>query len=330
VHENLQYHHLSLEEREFLFLGRAAGVSLRKMAKRLGRSHASLVRECKRNAKYEQPYVPCRAHAQATRRSARQRYQAPLKSPLVFLYVREHLRLGWSPEQIAGRLPIDFPGQAIDDETIYRYIYKDEAKKEALWQYLARRRRKRMKKLGRGVQRQGKIPEAVSIDLRPDQISKRTEAGHWETDNMEGKRSDTGAVSVLVERSTRFTLLGKLTNRGSTEKARSVVGELKVFPHLLRQTLTADNGAENKDHRLLTAHLGTAVYFCHAYHSWEKGTVENTVGRIRRYVPKHRSVDPLTDIDLRVVQEKLNSTPRKCLGFRTPYETMTEAFQALP
>lgn len=320
-----KYGHLSLEEREKLYGWRQKGLSLRKIAKRLDRSHSSLVRELKRHTRYGKPYLPCLAEKRTRRWAMKQRYQAPLKSPLVFLYVREKLRLGWSPETIAGRLVIDHPGFSITDETIYRYIYGKKQKRMKLWQYLTMGRKKRRLKQGRRVHRSTKIPEAVSIDLRPQEVNKRITSGHWETDNMEGVRSDTSVVSVTVERLTRLTLLSKMNDRTANSKTRVVVTRLSDFPKTMKRTITADNGAENTNHKTISKQLDLeGMYFCHPYHSWEKGTVENTIGRVRRFFLKGKSIDQLSDEDIVRVEHSMNSTPRKCLSFLTPYEKMNE------
>lgn len=320
------YKHLSLEEREKLYAFEQSGLSLREIARRLKRSQSSLSRELKRNAKYGKPYIPCRAQRLADRRAARQRYKAPLKNPLVFLYVRKHLRepYNWTPDEIAGRLPIDYPGYSISYETIYRYIYSKKMRRYKYWQYLTLQRPRRMRKNGRSVKRNGKIPGSISIDLRPTDVNKRNKPGHWETDNMEGKKSDRSTSSATVERLTRLTLLGKLTDRSAAAKTQSVVGRLLEFPQELRKTVTADNGRENSYHRQITNDTGAQVFFCHAYHSWEKGTVENTIGRLRRYIPKGASIDALDDQQIKEVEYRLNSTPRKCLEYLTPYEKMAE------
>ncbi len=206
------FRHLSLEEREVLYGSLKEGLSLREVARRLGRNHTTLTRELRVNSKgrLTSPngageYLPCKAHAKVLKRAANQRRKAPLKEPLIFLYVRRHLREdGWSPETIAGRLPIDHPDKSIDDETIYRYIYKEGMKRYKYWQYLPKRRQKRMRKNGRHVKRNGKIPGSISIDLRPKAVNKRVRIGDWETDNMEGKKSDRKVVSVTVERLARL------------------------------------------------------------------------------------------------------------------------------
>lgn len=325
------YTHLSLEEREKLYAMREQGLSLRAIAKRLHRSQSSLTRELKRNIHYGNEYfgntyLPCKAQHLADKRTGKQRQKAPLKTPAIFLYVREHLRLHWSPETIAGRLRIDYPELSLCPETIYQYIYARRIKTRGmhLEQYLMLQRKKRMKKLGRTVHRFGKIPKAISIELRPKVVLRRKQGGHWETDTIIGKNTDTSALSVTVERLTRFTCLSKLSNRKAAIKTAMLVNRLAGLPSSLTRTLTMDNGAENTDHQEITRQTGMPVFFCHAYHSWEKGTVENMNGRIRRFIPKGISLDFISESDIATIEHLLNTTPRKCLQYLTPCEMMTK------
>jgi len=324
------YHHLNLEEREKLYALREQDKSFNEIAGILNRNHSTLSREYRKYAKYGKPYLPCKANLKAQLKSIDQRTKAPLKDHLIFLYVRERLRWGWSPEAISGRLPLDYPGSTIDDETIYRYIYNSKKTRGMkLWRYLKLHRKRRLKTNGRKVKSIGKIPQAVSIDQRPEIVNLRISFGHWETDNMEGKRSDRQAASLAVERLTRHTLLNRLTNHKAKTKARLLIKRLKEFPQPARLTLTADNGHENSRHKLITRKLNLPVYFCHAYHSWEKGTVENTVGRLRLFLPKGESLDSLTNKQLQLMEMKLNNTPRKCLNYLTPCEKMQQELTKL-
>lgn len=323
------YKHLSLEEREKLFGFRKQGLSLRAIAKKLGRSHTSLSREISRNAKYGNAYLPCRAQRKANKRTVRQRSQASWKGPEVYLYVREKLREEeWSPETIAGRLALEHPELSICHETIYRTIYSRENKKFKLWKYLTIKRKKRMKKKGRIVHRESRIPEAISIDKRPKIVNRRKQPGHWESDNVVGKQTDKSALSVTVERKFKLTLLSKLATKTADEKTKNLFIKMSLFPDKLRKTMTVDNGGENSKHKQITESLGIDVYFCHAYHSWEKPTVENMNGRIRRYIPKGVSIDPIDEKTIAAIEWKLNNTPRKCLEFKTPYEKLQEYLQA--
>jgi len=250
----------------------------------------------------------------------RQRYQAPLKNPKVFLYVRKHLRAPyhWSPETIAGRLLIDCPGESIHHETIYRYIYN--SKKTwgmKLWRYLKLHRKRRMKKYGRKVKAYARLKTALPINLRPAEANYRLAPGHWETDNMEGVKSDRATVSITVDRMNKVVRIMKLVDHTSASKHQALMDQTKqdVF-----RSLTVDRGPENSRHEQFTNQTGVPVYACNPYHSWEKGTVENTIGRIRRFIPKKTSIDSIPQWYFFALEELMNDTPRKCLGFLTPNE----------
>lgn len=329
------YVHLSLQEREELYALKKAGWSLGNIAKKLGRDKGTLSRELKRNVlltkgleKGSGKYIPCHAQEKAEKRARKQRSQASWKGPEVYLYVRTHLKLDrWSPEQIAGRISIDHPELSIVHETIYQSIYAKENRKHELWKYLTIQRKKRMKKGGRHVHKDSRIPEAVSIDKRPLVVNRRKQAGHWETDNVIGKQTDKTALSVTVERKLRLTIMSKLTAKTADEKTKKLFERMSKLPEDLRRTMTADNGAENANHKDITNSLGLPVYFCHAYHSWERGTVENTNGRIRKFIPKGMSMDAIDEETIQLIEWRLNSTPRKCLGFKTPLEVLEEFMQ---
>lgn len=186
-----------------------------------------------------------------------------------------------------------------------------------------------MVKGGRRVKRGTRIPGAVSIDLRPDIVGERIRAGDFETDNILGKMSDTTALSVTVERLTRFSLVNKLANRSAKVKRAVVTRRLLAFPDSLRLTLTADNGAENTEHRQLGRETDMQIFFAHAYQAWERGSNENINGRIRRFIPKRVSIDPIPRKKIAEIEHWLNSTPRKCLGYLTPDERMQQVLKSL-
>jgi len=323
------FKHLSLEERERYFVWKARGISLREIGRRLGRSHSTFVREPKRNAKYGIPYLPCTADRKAKKRGLKQRYKAPLKEPLIFLYVRVKLRdQKWSPETISGRLPIDYPGYSIDAETIYRYVYGRKQRRMKLWANLVLHRRRRMKKDGRKVKAYTRLTEAIPIAKRPDVINARLRPGDWETDNMEGKRSDETSVSVTVERMARIVRLRKLADHRAQTKSDSLAVQFKKENPLLRESLTVDRGVENSNHDQITTLHDMPVFACNPYHSWEKGTVENTIGRLRRFIPKGKSVDEVSQKRLDLIEKTMNDTPRKVLGYLTPNEYLERILSA--
>ena len=314
---------LSLAEREQMFALWNQQKSFREIGTILGRSHTCISREVLRNRNQNTgEYLPCKAHDKSKKRLYDQRVCASLKEPAIFLYVREKLRLGWSPETIAGRLPIDHPGKTIGVETIYRYVYAPlKHPHEQLFPHLVLHRKRRMKKHGRKV-KQSHIPDRIGIEERPKDILLRKEYGHGETDLMEGVRSDKKVVHVTVERKTKFTKLQLLQHKTAKAKTKAVNHDQQ---ELCLLTMTTDNGVENTNHQ----DWSIPTYFTTPYHSWEKGTVENTIGRLRRYVPKHQSIAALTNERLAYIQGLMNSTPRKCLNFRTPLEAIREEEQNL-
>ena len=330
-----EYRQLTLVERERLYALKEQDISLRTIAKELGRSHSSLSRELRRNVKYGieyfgNEYIPCIAEELAQKRAVRQRKKASLKNSTIYLYVKKHLiEDRWSPDIISGRLKRDHPGESITKETIYRYIYSNRykaqgngvEKQKPLSSYLPLARKKRMKLNGRKVFRHGKIPFAVSIEKRPKSILQRKRIGHWETDNLGGGQTDTTALSVTVERKILFTLLTKLMNRTAQAKKQAVITRMKEYPC---KTLTADNGKENTYHQEIAKALVLKMYFCHTYASWEKPSVENMNGRIRQYIPKGTSIDTVNEETIAAIEDKLNHTPRKRLLYLTPCEKMQQ------
>lgn len=267
------------------------------------------------------------------KRRVRQRKKASLKNPTIYRYIKSKLiKYGWSPELIAGRLSIKYPGESITKETIYRYIYSRQykprgngiTKTEPLSSYLTLARKKRIKLGGRRAFRHGRILNAVSIEKRAKSILSRKRVGHWETDNIIGKQTDKTALSVTVERKIRFTLITKLKDRTAETKRDAIIQRLSSYPV---KTLTADSGKENTYHIDIAKELKISMYFCHAYASWEKPTVVNMNGRIRRYIPKGLSIDTLSEETIKAVEFCLNHTPRKCLSFLTPCEKMQQVLR---
>jgi len=309
---------LSLVEREKIYGWLQLGKSYRDIALHLGRDHTSISREISRNRnQLTGEYLPCRAQAKADKREIHQRRKAPLKNPLIFVYVRRKLRMGWSPETISGTLPLDHPGSSICMETIYQYIYnKQKHPKERLFEYLVFHRKRRMKKHGRKVQ-SCRIPGRIGIEQRPAHIQLRAEFGHGETDLMEGLRTDKQVVSVTVERKTRYVQLQLLGSKTSLLKQSAIKNDVAV---LKLKSLTTDNGKENTSHQ----QWGIKTYFTTPYHSWEKGSVENTIGRLRRYIPKKVSITQLTKEEVRYIQWEMNNTPRKCLNYLTPAQALVK------
>jgi transposase, IS30 family len=316
-----KYVQLTEVERERIFKLLQQGKSQRYIGRKLKRDHTTIGDEIRRNTKYGKAYSPHQAQKRAVRVGTRQRRRGPLKTPPVLLYVRTHLRKRYTPEQIQGRLKVKYPTDKdmnITPEAIYQYIYSTARLRRDFVKYLPRAQHKRRKQMGRSVQRMPKIKGATPIDLRPLAVDKREEVGHYETDLVEGDRSTGIALSVTVERKSRYTILSKVPDKTAGEKTKALKMRLDKLPQRLKRSITIDNGGENTG----CADWGIQVYACHPYHSWEKGSVENMNGRIRVTIPKGTDFSTYTDKDIQALEDRLNNTPRKCLGYLTPKEAL--------
>lgn len=312
-----KYTQLSAMERDRLSLLKVQGVSLRSIARMMGRDVSTLSRELKRNIRPYQAgeYLPHRAQLYADDRKAVGHERKRLRAPGLRGYVTAMLKRGWSPERIAGRWR--FLGKApISHEAIYQWIYAD-CRNMVPCLVRAHRRRRRHRK--RAKRRSGNIPSRTPISQRPEAVKLREEIGHWEADTIISSRSRP-ALQVLVERKTRFARLKKLKGKDAASMHSSLVNALKRYPEYARRTITYDNGSENTQHVATNKRLGTASYFCEPMHSWEKGSVENVAGLVRRRLPKRTDFATVSNRQLKNTQHWLNSLPRKCLGYRTPKE----------
>jgi IS30 family transposase len=314
------YRQLTLEDREQLFIYKAQGWSLRNIATKLGKSHSTISRELRRNWSTLEPswYQPYEAQKKYRQRKLRPPSSKILKHWELERYVYTHLRERWSPEIISGRLPIDHPNFSISHETIYRFIY---AKDPSLIPYLARRRSRRRQKYSRKPQSLP-IPNRVSIDQRPLTINQRLQFGHWESDSMVS-RSNRTSFHVLLERKSRYIKISKIPANNSMVVASTIVSRLFDNPSFARRSITYDNGPENYLHSHVNYSLNSQSFFCHPYNSWQKGSVENVIGLIRRFVPKKSDLQKVSSSDVSTIEYLLNSRPRKCLNYKTPKEVFT-------
>ena len=312
------YKHLSVEERDILAVLKSKGHSLRQIAKVLKRSPSTLSRELKRNAPpvYTGYYLAHKAQQRAVKRKHQSHRRQRLKNDFVRGYVEKHICLGWSPELIAGRLSIEHSEQSISHEAIYQWIYKDATH---LIAFLVRAHHRRKH---RGYSRKHKkshIPGRISIRERPAAVLKRRQIGHWETDTISCRKSYQ-AVQVSVERKARYAKVAKLKAKTSRAMSVALVRRLCRYPAKMRRSITYDNGPENAEHMRTNKILGTASYFCQPYHSYERGTVENTIGLVRRFLPKKTNLAEVSQHQLTKIEYWLNNRPKKCLKFKTPAE----------
>lgn len=318
------YHsHLSIDERETIGLLLAQGKTQREIGRVLGRSHTTIGRELENNTPpiNKGYYLAHKAQERAVQRRIDTHKRLRLKDEQTRNYVVSKLKLGWSPEQIAGRLPIDCPSQHISYEAIYQFVYEESPD---LIKYLPRSHRRRFPRGHSRKHRRCHIPERISLDERPSDVVGRTTVGHWEGDTMVSRQSKS-ALQVLVERRSRFAHLTRLDRKTATEMTNAVISRLGVLPAEARQTITFDNGSENTDHLVITGAIGTKAYFCAPFHSWEKGTVENTAGLVRRFFPKKTDFSLVTPQQVEAVETRLNNRPRKCLNYATPMEVLSGA-----
>jgi IS30 family transposase len=312
------YKHLNANERDLLAVHRSNGKSLREIAKILKRSSSTLSRELKRNAPpvYTGYYLSHKAQQRAEKRNRESHRRPRLKTDSIRQYVEKHIRMGWSPELITGRWATQNPGLSVSHEAIYQWIYQ-EAPHLILSLVRAHRKRKH-----RGYSRKHKkshIPDRISIQKRPKIFLKRVQIGHWETDTISCRKSYQ-AVQVTVERKARYAKLAKLNAKTSRAMSAALIRRLSRYPTQMRLSITYDNGPENAEHMHTNQVLGTHSYFCEPFHSYERGTVENTIGLVRRFLPKKTNLAKISQVHLSKIEYWLNNRPRKCLGFKTPAE----------
>jgi len=320
---NKEYTQLTLQEREKIFALKARGKTVTQIACVLGRHKATISRELRRNR--APTYNRYSAHS-ANRRSAQRNKRRGRKPKLANKALRQHvtkklLKEQWSPEIIANRLSGDMPGNRLSHETIYKFIYAAEnPKRRQLIQALTRQHCKRKR---RGYSRKHTkvhIPGRCPIKERPAEVFLRARFGDWEADTMVSRKSY-AAVAIVLERRSRYAKLAKL-KRKSADRMRSAINRrLGRLPVHMRRTITYDNGSENSEHLLVNKRLGTKSYFCEPYHSYEKGSVEQLVGLVRRYLPKGCDLSKVSAQQLRMIEKRINNRPRKCLQYLTPAET---------
>jgi IS30 family transposase len=241
------------------------------------------------------------------------------------IYVYKGLLKHWSPEQISGRIKLDYPNDlimTISHEAIYQHIYahRQASLNKKLIALLPYHKSSR-KRANAYSKRKTRIKNQISIEQRPLHIENRKEVGHWEGDLVIGK-GQKSAIGTNVERKTRYVIISKLKDRKSKTVTNEFYRDLKPLPKKLKKTMTYDNGMEMAQHESFTNKTGMIVYFAHPYSSWERGTNENTNGLIRRFFPKKTDFNKITKEQLKIAQDKLNNRPRKVLNYKTPTEAM--------
>lgn len=325
---SLAYSQLNLDERRLLDRMPHKRISVAEIAVALGRHRSTIYRELKRNqfADREMPELDgyyCLT-AQDKARNQRARHTKLIRHVELRDAVIDRLKVGWSPEQIAGRLRHEQSSFVISHETIYRYVYSDDVCEPDLFRHLPEHRRRRQPRNARRL-RGVRLPDVLALKNRPDVVSDRQEFGHWEGDLMMFRKEFGKAnITTLVERKTRYTTLFRNNDRQSKPIMNQVVNGYSSLPHKARRSFTFDRGTEFSAWQELKNGLGSDVWFCNPHAPWQRGTNENTNRRLRRHLP--RTTDPLSisQKHLQSIAELLNATPRKCLGYRTPTEAFRE------
>jgi IS30 family transposase len=318
---------LSFSEREEIALGRARGESVRAIARRLDRAASTVSRELSRNTDRRGEYRATIAHALAWQRASRPKPARLAVNLRLREIVERDLARRYSPEQIAGRLRVQFPDNPemwVSTETIYQSLYVTS--RGAL-----RRELTKCLRTGRALRHPGRKAGAhngprdmINIADRPQEADDRAVPGHWEGDLMIGK-ANKSAIGTLVERATGYAILVHLPDGYKPEQvAPALAAKIKTLPETLRRSLTWDQGAEMRDWKQIRIDAGIEVYFCDPNSPWQRGTNENTNGLLRQYFPKGTDLATITETDLDQVADELNDRPRKRLGFYKPTERLAE------
>jgi IS30 family transposase len=301
----------------------AAGQSQRRIAALLGRHPSTIGRELRRNSQPSRHWPAGRYEAQrATELTRRRRYRGRghklARQPALRDQVRDFLAMGWSPEQIAGRLAREQGRTVISHESIYRFVYHRTAQKD-YWNHLLPRHKHRRGRHGRrGASSVHYIQKRVPVSQRPAAADTRSEAGHWEGDLMLF-RTYGQAVLVVHERLSRLIRICRQPSKAAQPVLDSLTALFRPMPKALRRSITFDNGSEFAFHyKLAPLHLKT--FFCEPHSPWQKGGIENAIGRLRRPLPRKSDLAAITQEHLHELARRYNNTPRKCLDFQTPQE----------
>jgi len=317
------YSQLTDSERMVIDRMRASGQSKSKIAQALGRHPTTIGREIDRNSLPSRgwragQYDGRRAHELTRRRRRRGRGHKLARQPALRDQVRDFLAMGWSPEQIAGRLALEHGHTVISHESIYRFVYHRTAQKDYWNRLLPRRKHRRGRHGRRGASSVHYIKHRTPITERPSAANARAEPGHWEADLM--LFSTYGqAVLVVHERLSRLTRILRQPSKAAQPVLDNLKALFRRLPKALRRSITFDNGSEFALHHQL-ARSGLKTFFCDPHAPWQKGGIENAIGRLRRPLPRKSDLAAISQLKLDELARRYNSTPRKCLDFRTPNE----------
>lgn len=318
------YKHLSIGERELIYLYNGMGFSIRRIARLIKRNPSTVSRELRRHTvrKYYSPFYSQNNYEKNRERCGRKRLLADpkLRKPIEKLFLERQ----WSPEQIVNRFAHEDINIQVSINTIYRAIYhglfnstlSPNSKKGAILRLRHKGKQRRTKDY---IEKRGRLPISHTIHERPAEAELRTEFGHWEIDTVLGKQGKNCLVT-LVDRKSRFLLAGRSTNKSSSAVYATLDQLLSSLGKRNLKSITSDRGSEFSQYPKITNKYDVEFYFSDPYSPWQRGTNENTNGLIREYLPKRKDIGLYVDEFIEQFVDKLNFRPRKCLGWKTPYE----------
>ena len=330
----MKYQRLTPDERETISTMLSHNRSLPDIASFLDRSTSTIGREIARNTSDGMPYRAFQAQERAEHEARQRRKCSKIEaSEALQDFIKEKLRLRWSPKQIEEELKKTYPdnrSMQASHETIYTYLYvqtKGTLKKELI-SYL-RQAKKHRQTRSKSEEKRGKITNMISIHDRPPEIEDRRVPGHWEGDLVMGK-FNRSAIGTLVERKTRFLIIVKLTGSDAETVRRAFGRAILKLPEHMRLTMTYDQGKEMAKHELFTTDTKMRVYFCDPHSPWQRGSNENTNMLVRGFYPKGTDFTKIKSKDLLFIQHALNERPRETLGWKTPKEEFTNFINQPP
>ena len=305
--------HLTREQRYTISVMHREGCSQKMIARAIGKDKSVVSRELKRNAhpkgKYSFAYAQQAADMRKERMKRPRKLFAWLKNEIIGM-----IRMDWSPQQIEGRFKHENK-PSVSHQTIYQLIHQDREHGGTLYKHTRHKLKKRNRQAGKKIP----IKNRVSIDHRPEIVDTKERLGDWEIDTIVGENNK-GAIVTMVERKTAFMMMEKLEHgKNADELAKTVIRMLTAYIHNVH-SITGDNGTEFAGHQTIAKKLKTKFFFTHPYSSWEKGLIENTNKLIRQYIPKKTNFDDINQQQIKKIQYKINSRPRKNLMFNSPKE----------
>lgn len=322
----MSYRQINKYERYMIYKLKERGFGPREIGRYLNRSASTISRELKRNQGFVSVYWYEMANIFARQRRKQAIRPTKQNNSVLYNYILDKLRRGWSPELISGRLAREYPDDPemrISHETIYRWVYNEAKEGGTLYRHLVRCRKKRRKRRKR-LSLRGKIPGRIGIEHRPKIVEERSRFGDWESDTMVGPRGTGGGLATHVDRMSRFLIAVKLQDKRAKTYSDCTLKAFQAISKEKRKTMTVDNGSEFSDFKRIERRLRLKVYFADPYASWQRGTNENTNGLLRRYFPKGTDFTKITQEMVANVVTKLNNRPRKCLKYQTPHEVFFE------